>query len=300
MGNIQQKHNNSEEQEHWEAEEEELDYTCEICMESSLPVDTKFKNIYSGRTNKEKKQNKECTSKHHLCNDCIARYVEAKINDGGTPVIKCPGINCNVGLDVNSCRSFIDVSSKVFVRWCELLCESESLTNFAHHSKRAHCPGFSELILNECPNDNGIIETMCPSCKIFFCFNCVIPLKDQQAHVCSRQRSKDVKLIDRNDLLFVESFARQGWTRCPFCARYVERASGCPTITCRCGNKFCYRCCCGEAAGRRCNCFTNVIQPYEVQPYVLQPEEDPYLDMLSMLSVFTGIIFVVNVVLGKN
>ncbi|KAI3845598.1 hypothetical protein MKW98_031220, partial [Papaver atlanticum] len=224
MGNIQQKHNNSEEK-HCE-EEEKLEFTCEICMESSLPVDTKFKNIYSGSNNKEKKQNKECASKHHFCNDCIAKYVEAKNYDGGTSVIKCPGINCNVGLNINSVRNFIDVSSKVFVRWCDLLCEFEILTNFAHHNKRAHCPGCSELILNECRSDNGITKTMCPSCKIFFCFNCVIPLKDQQVHVCSRQRNKEVKLIDRNDLLFVESVARQGWTRCPFCARYVERASG--------------------------------------------------------------------------
>ncbi|KAI3867957.1 hypothetical protein MKX03_035173 [Papaver bracteatum] len=154
MGNTLQKHKKSE---------GEDNFTCEICLESCLPVDKKFRNY----TNNNDKQNKECASEHHFCIDCIAKHIEVKVNDQGRSIIKCPKFKCDVDLEVQSCHSIL--STKVFVRWCDLLCESEILAKFGHHGKRVYFPGCSEDILNEC-GDDGITRTTCPSCEKLFCF----------------------------------------------------------------------------------------------------------------------------------
>ncbi|KAJ4956820.1 hypothetical protein NE237_013603 [Protea cynaroides] len=184
--------------------EEDSSFTCEICIEP-LPQNKKFKN------------KKGCV--HPFCLDCIAKYIEVKVEDHITEV-KCPGLNCKKLLDPLSCRSIL--TPQLFEKWCDVLCNSAVLK-----FDRVYCPSSDclTLILNEC-KDN-IRRTMCPNCKNFFCFNCKHPW-----HAGSHC-SENGELRDRNDLLFSKLVERKKWTRCPSCNYCVELLTGCLVVKCR-------------------------------------------------------------------
>ncbi|MBA0720191.1 hypothetical protein Golax_007822 [Gossypium laxum] len=57
---------------------------------------------------------------HSFCNDCIGKYVEAKIQEN-IAMVKCPDVNCNAALEPQFCRSIVPV--QVFDQWENALCE---------------------------------------------------------------------------------------------------------------------------------------------------------------------------------
>ncbi|KAI3859469.1 hypothetical protein MKW92_027238 [Papaver armeniacum] len=207
-------------------------FTCEICTEE-VPLQQRFQN----------KQQKPCT--HSFCTDCIASYIQVKIEESERPDIECPDTNCVNVLDPLSCRSFLP--PKVFVRWCDYLCKSTVCERY----DTGYCPNpfCSELILNECKQSleshlfwrrwltgNNQTVSECPHCKLLFCLRCMDLC--QANHQCST--SKKVKRA--NEVLLMQMAAKRKWKRCPRCRIYVERTEGCEHITCRCRYEFCYRC----------------------------------------------------------
>ncbi|KAF5747726.1 RING/U-box superfamily protein putative isoform 2 [Tripterygium wilfordii] len=211
-----------------ETENEDISsFTCEICIEPMLES-KKFKN------------KNHCT--HPFCQDCIAKYIQVKVEEDGTISggnINCPGLNCPYLLDPLSCRAMI--SQGVFLRWCDLLCESSVL----EFERRSYCPNRDclELVVNEC--GGTVRKTNCPKCKQEFCFHC-----KTQWHAgfgCQEIR-------DRNDILFGELMERMKWRRCPHCGHCVERLHGCSVVKCRCKTQFCYSC--GEkfTSYEKCRC----------------------------------------------
>ncbi|XP_042496568.1 E3 ubiquitin-protein ligase RNF144A-like isoform X2 [Macadamia integrifolia] len=216
MGNTQAQHSSTgsssakapyqkEEKEEEEEEAEESRITCEICIEP-IPKSQKFKN------------KKRCD--HSFCTDCIAKYIEAKMEEELASNLKCPGLNCEVPLDPISCRSIL--TQRQFEKWCDVLCEATVLK-----WERVYCPyqDCSALILNEC-GESGVKKTKCPNCKKLFCYLCKIPW-----HVglgCERT----VEMRERNEILFTELVQRKRWTRCPICKHCVELVSGCPVVRC--------------------------------------------------------------------
>ncbi|KAI3896045.1 hypothetical protein MKX03_031989 [Papaver bracteatum] len=212
-------------------------FTCEISVET-VPTKRKFKNMeMSG-----------CL--HPYCTNCVAVYIQAKLVEHNISEIKCPNIDCNVLLDTSLCQSALP--KKVFENWCRVLCESAVLMDsskggLAHG--RSYCPyrDCSELVLNECvrmsrPSNNtsaGITKSNCPNCKKLFCFQCMVPWKEN--HRCIRG-NKTIIDIDSNDVLFIEVLKQKKWRRCPAFHHYVERNEGCRWVTCRCRKRFCHDC----------------------------------------------------------
>ncbi|KAK7275363.1 hypothetical protein RIF29_16479 [Crotalaria pallida] len=188
--------------------------TCEICIEP-LPADKVFNN------------NNLCV--HPFCLDCIAKYIEAKVeeNVGNIP---CPALNCKQLLDPLFCRSII--SKQLFDKWCDTLCASIIL-NLGH---RSYCPNPScvALVINECKGQAKRVQ--CPNCKNYFCFECQIPW--HAGYRCEESG----QLKDRNDVLFGELVERQKWCRCYKCGQCVERIEGCRWVQCRCRAICCYNC----------------------------------------------------------
>ncbi|XP_043720897.1 probable E3 ubiquitin-protein ligase RNF217 [Telopea speciosissima] len=213
MGNTLESMRETPDQNSKEKEEEDSRFTCAICIE---PVSQ----------NKLFKNKKRCT--HPFCLDCIAKYIEVKVEDHITEM-KCPGLNCEKLLDPLSCRRIL--SPQVFEKWCDVLCNSAVL-----RCERVYCPfsDCSTLILNEC-KDN-VRRTMCPNCKNFFCFNCKCPWH------AGFQCNENGEVRDRNDILFAKLVERKNWTRCPTCNQCVELHTGCLVVKCRCGTSFCHGC----------------------------------------------------------
>ncbi|XP_058190743.1 E3 ubiquitin-protein ligase RSL1-like [Rhododendron vialii] len=198
-------------------------FTCEICIEPMLSNKKKFQN------------NNLCV--HPFCNECIAKYVQFKIEDDRVAGIKCPGSNCDKLLDPLCCRALIP--PKAFDRWCDLLCDRALLG-----LDRCYCPNrdCSAEVVNEC---GGIVKkSKCPNCKEWFCFKCRVTW--HAGYLCEELR-------DWSDVAFADFVARKKWMRCPKCRHCVERFYGCSFIKCRCGSSFCYKC--GkEVYDHRCDC----------------------------------------------
>ncbi|XP_038686081.1 probable E3 ubiquitin-protein ligase RNF144A [Tripterygium wilfordii] len=199
-----------------ETENEDISsFTCEICIEPML---------------KSKKFINKTHCTHPFCQDCISKYIQVKVEEDGITSggnINCPGLNCPYLLDPLSCRDMI--SPGVFLRWCDLLCESAVL----EFERRSYCPNRDclELVLNECGGTER--KTKCPKCKQVFCFQC--KTEWHAGFGCEESR-------DRNDVLFGELMEKKKWRRCPHCGHCVERLHGCSVVKCRCKTQFCYHC----------------------------------------------------------
>ncbi len=90
---------------------------------------------------------------------------------------------------------------------------------------------------------------VCLSCKAKTCVEC----KEGEArHPAPDQHPDPEKNEENAKLADVE-----GWKYCPNrkCNRIVEKIEGCDTMTCKCGQKFCYRC--GNSLGDPYPCTCN-------------------------------------------
>ncbi|XP_021291307.1 probable E3 ubiquitin-protein ligase RNF217 isoform X1 [Herrania umbratica] len=185
-------------------EDDESSFTCKICIEPTSPS-KKFKNANICR--------------HAFCQDCIAKYIEVKVQDS-TAKIDCPEPNCQFHLDPLICRPMI--SPDLFSSWSDLLCESSLLG-----SERSYCPNRNcmALVLNECRGN--VKKSKCPNCKQLFCFQC------QTVWHAGYQCEESEQMRDRNDVLFGQLVERKKWTRCPACGHCIERLLGCSLVKCR-------------------------------------------------------------------
>ncbi|XVF29485.1 hypothetical protein REPUB_Repub15cG0124800 [Reevesia pubescens] len=211
MGNTQLKLQQTPKHDKSEAppSEPDSDFTCEICIE---PV----------RANNKFNSSTSCKCKHDFCSDCIAKYIESKV-EFNVADIKCPALSCEFSLDPLSCRTIL--SNHLFIKWCDLLCNATVLN---HYSNRfVYCPyrDCSALILNECKDK--VKKCTCPNCKNEFCFQCKKPW-----HAGFRCREKG-KFRDQNDVLVGKLIEAKKWTRCPKCGNAVERTGGCISVRCR-------------------------------------------------------------------
>ncbi|XP_044499385.1 probable E3 ubiquitin-protein ligase RNF144A [Mangifera indica] len=177
--------------------------TCKICIE---PISThnKFHN------------SNHCA--HAFCVDCIAKYIELRVEDHEA-MIGCPELNCKQVLDPLWCRTII--SESVFAKWCDVLCD-----NYVLGFERSYCPNRNcrELVVNECGGE--VKKSKCPNCKELFCFGC--KLRWHAGYGCEQSRN----LRDPNDSLFGQLVERNAWVVCPACGYCLERANGCNVVKC--------------------------------------------------------------------
>ncbi|KAH9727312.1 RING-type domain-containing protein [Citrus sinensis] len=205
MGNtLQTPKENLEKEEEKEEESSGSSFTCEICIEP-MAASKKFKN------------KNLCT--HPFCQDCIAKYIQVKVQDDNTAKIECPGLECRHDLDPFSCEPIIP--SSLFSKWCDVLCE-----DYVLGFERSYCPNTNcmALVVNECERNGTLKKAQCPSCKQWFCFQC--KLKWHAGFRCEESGN----LRDPNDIMFGQLVETMNWTRCPGCGHCVERKNGCSVV----------------------------------------------------------------------
>ncbi|KAH9783265.1 RING-type domain-containing protein [Citrus sinensis] len=189
---------------------------------------------------KKFKNKSRCT--HPFCQECIAKYIQVKVQDDNTAKIECTGLECKHDLDPFSCKPIIP--SSVFSKWCDVLCE-----DYVLGFERSYCPNTNcmALVVNECERNGTLKKAQCPSCKQWFCFQC--KLKWHAGYRCEESGN----LRDPNDIMFGQLVETMNWTRCPGCGHCVERKNGCSVVMCRCKTQFCYKC--GGKYPLGCLCF---------------------------------------------
>ncbi|XP_030488179.2 E3 ubiquitin-protein ligase RSL1 [Cannabis sativa] len=191
-------------------------FVCEICAEPKS-VNESF-NI------------KGCS--HSYCSECMARYVGSKLQDNITR-IGCPVSGCNGSLEPEYCRSILPPD--VFERWGMALCEALILG-----TEKFYCPfkDCSVMLIND--GKEVITNAECPSCYRMFCAQCKVAWHDGIECGEFQKLNKDER--EKEDIMLKKLAQSKLWKRCPTCKYYVERASGCLFIQCRCGTAFCYNC----------------------------------------------------------
>ncbi|KAL9436883.1 hypothetical protein AB3S75_022850 [Citrus x aurantiifolia] len=193
MGNtLQKKPNENLEKE--EGEGNGSSFNCGICVES-VAASKKFKN------------KSLCT--HPFCQDCIARYIQVKVQDDNIAKIECPGLD-----------------------WFE----------------RSYCPNKNcmAMVVNECERSGKVKKTQCPNCKQWFCFQC--KLKWHAGYRCEESGNlrdrNDIVFGQRAETM---NWAR--CPACGHCVEKVKGCSyvlcRCKTRFCyKCGRKTLFGCPC--------------------------------------------------------
>ena len=191
-------------------------FCCDICADSK-PLYESFKI-------------KGCS--HSYCFDCIKNYVASKLQDGVSQ-INCPEPSCPGLLEPEYCREIIPF--EVFDRWGKLLCESVILA-----SQKFYCPfkECSALLIDD--GGEMVTQSECPSCFRLFCAQCKVGWHD--GIDCAEYQKLREDEREKEDIMLRNLAKQKQWQRCPKCNYYVEKASGCLYMKCRCGTAFCYSC----------------------------------------------------------
>ncbi|KAK7389697.1 hypothetical protein VNO78_24960 [Psophocarpus tetragonolobus] len=189
---------------------------CGICMEP--------------KSREEMFRNQNCT--HSFCDDCIGRYVGAKIQEN-ISVVKCPDPKCTGVVEPQFCRSIIP--KEVLDRWENALCE-----NWLLGSQNFCCPfkDCSAMLISDA--EETVTTSECPHCNRLFCAQCKVSW--HAGMDCNEFRNLKPDERGRDDLMVLELAKDKSWRRCPRCKFFVEKIEGCSHISCRCGNEFCYVC----------------------------------------------------------
>lgn len=196
-------------QEHVELQSEvdqNPEFTCEICIEPAPSSDKKFRN------------SNKCS--HPFCTECVLKYIRVQLEDNNVGDIKCPALHCDHTLDPVACAAL--VGRALFVRWCDVLCESVILG-----FDKCYCPyrNCNELIVNECGGTEK--KSKCPNCKRLFCFGC------KRLWHAGFGCEEIGETMDRNDTAFGRLVEQKKWMRCPRCRHFVELVEGCRIVKCR-------------------------------------------------------------------
>ncbi|GKD40782.1 zinc finger, C6HC-type containing protein, partial [Tanacetum coccineum] len=145
----------------------------------------------------------------------------------------CPDPNCRGIIGPEVCR--LIVPKEVLERWEDALCESLILG-----AEKFYCPfkDCSALLVDD--GGGAVTSSECPHCNRLFCAQCKVTWHSGIS--CSEYQSLKKDERDPSDLMLRDLAKNKAWKRCPKCNFYVELASGCLHILCRCGHQFCYGC----------------------------------------------------------
>lgn len=88
----------------------------------------------------------------------------------------------------------------------------------------------------------------CDKCTKHYCLHCKVPF--HHGMTCISFKKANINK-NKDDQLFLRFIRQNRIKQCPQCMRFVEKRGGCNSITCLCGNVFCYLC--GKREGQ-CTC----------------------------------------------
>lgn len=169
--------------------------------------------------------------RHTFCRDCMQHYFEEAISTKSLP-IKCP---------MPDCRKEVTVADLEFILSPEMV---KKYDDFSLHYELERNPD----VYSCCPTPNcgyfftfetGDAEFHCPKCNKHYCLRCKCDWHDK---ITCEKYQEWAKENGKADDLFEQFVQGQKLKRCPRCNSWVEKTSGCPHMTCRCGHKWCFSC----------------------------------------------------------
>ncbi|UJR36419.1 hypothetical protein I4U23_029142 [Adineta vaga] len=227
------------------------------------------------------------------CNNCWRAHISSTINDGRIK-IPCVANECNKYLTRESIVNFVRYDPPLHERYLRLYL-------IANQNPRAKtCPRCCHLysldtvksipIVKEkkfkTQNNNKKIpkQVQCSECSLVWCFRCSAPWHE---NMTCKQFIKGDKLLSK----WINQKNEEQWNarKCPKCSSLIQRAGGCPHMTCQsCACEFCYLC--GRRyvqipfIGQHSNKFSMFGCPYNFYP------EKPWLRRTIRGMIATGVV----------
>lgn len=204
------------------------------------------------------------TCRHRVCDACWGHHVTSRLQQGFVRVM-CPGYDCQreVGAGVLLSVAALDTVDKLLHRREEVRIGASQTEKW--------CPGEGcgrvlHLHLSDLPAERDLAESelqqdvVC-ACGTHVCFRCLSPAhwpalctqaehyrRDIVSAVFPDRKAEvlDDSARDEKERLRLELEARKTMVvegkHCPKCRNFVYKDGGCPNMTCRCGQVFCWKC----------------------------------------------------------
>jgi IBR domain, a half RING-finger domain len=180
--------------------------SCKLCMTDPDPMEALYV---------------ECG--HMWCKDCLNQYFAQVFTDREQFPPRC----CRPeGFSLENVQMHLDdeVLIHVMEKWEEWSASDPT------YCANIQCRSF---ISNDQVNGQ---KAVCIKCKVVTCVEC-------KAKMCLHH-APDMHPYPIDDPENDKLAEKEGWKRCPNkkCNKLVEKIEGCDTMTCRCGQQFCYGC----------------------------------------------------------
>ena len=103
----------------------------------------------------------------------------------------------------------------------------------------------------------------CPKCRKHYCLNCQTDYHKGKSCIEFREwvykNSLWYLMNRRSDELFQEHALGKKYKKCPNCNAWTVKIDGCNSMTCSCGNHFCYACGKAEYVGPYAKCLLTYL-----------------------------------------
>ena len=162
-----------------------------------------------------------------LHTDCLFQLLRTCVDSQGEVEFKCAYLGCGskIQLEELSVLEELGIDDELFQGYLDYKLK-EYLQIQSSVKKCTECEIFFEWE----PNEGG--------CDFVECFNC----GKTSCGYCNEEPHNSECVIGYNS----------DFKRCKMCNNYIERSSGCPYVTCRCGYQFCFIC--DAPKLQRCGC----------------------------------------------
>ncbi|CAF1120532.1 unnamed protein product [Adineta steineri] len=181
---------------------------------------------------------------HTLCHTCLTSYIRTSVSSAtysstSTSLISCFQSDCSTHMNPSLLQGFI--SFEIYESYIQSLIDRHIFSTGNYRK----CPSrvCSNLLIID---DNTKLTSMC-SCGQRVCLQCF-----EEYHfpaTCQQYKFYVARLRESGDDLLSESkigdnsscYIAEG-KNCPNCGEFVEKNGGCPHMTCKCGNEYCWMC----------------------------------------------------------
>ncbi|CAF1673830.1 unnamed protein product [Rotaria magnacalcarata] len=223
------------------------------------------------------------------CNSCWRAHISSTISDGRIK-IPCVSNECNKYLTRESIVNFVRYDPPLHERYLKLY------LNANQNPRAKTCPRCCHLYSLDTTKSIPLEKTkkktnkkipkqvQCSECSLVWCFRCSAPWHE---NLTCKQFIKGDRLL----LKWINQKNEEQWNarKCPKCSSLIQRAGGCPHMTCQsCSCEFCYLC--GRRyyqipfIGQHSNRFSMFGCPYNFYP------EKPWLRRTIRGMIATGVV----------
>ncbi|XP_076463494.1 uncharacterized protein LOC143295759 [Babylonia areolata] len=193
---------------------------------------------------------------HRVCDSCWSQHIHMRFHEGFVR-LTCPGYNCQEEVKVGVLLSLAPLDN------VEKLLQRQEEVRIGGSLTEKWCPNEScgrVISINTSSTSGKHQQDVVCACGMHVCFQCLLPAhwpasckqaEDYRASLATAvfpdrlaevhddyktDREAQLRKLQEKKTMLVEG------KHCPKCGNFVCKNGGCPQMTCRCGQMFCWYC----------------------------------------------------------